>query len=212
MPAIGNKVLLSDASILRKIKTAQFLRQIPAIVLLLLSFLLNYVFPGLEQYTLALVIAIIAIGWYLFVGMTFRFKQRIPMPSESAILSPLQGKIRFIRSNEEITLLNIKKIFLDSVEIRCPHDLCQREEDMLKLSLADESYAFRFNAKNIRWFEYAQMKSGNVIGMMIGGGSCTVSMPKGTHLELAEGGLLDAGDPILDFRPDPVSIEITDAQ
>ncbi|MDP2173099.1 MAG: hypothetical protein Q8M98_11125 [Candidatus Cloacimonadaceae bacterium] len=197
-----NKFLFTHISILRKIKTAQFVRQIPAIILLWASFLLNYAFPALELYTLALIIALTAIVWNLFISMNYRFKRRIPTPPENAILSPLQGKIRFIRGNEETLLLSIRKIFLDRVEIRAPLDNCRREEDMLKLTLGDKNYSFRFNAKNIRWFDYAEMKSGNVIGTMVGSGTCTVSMPGNSKLELVEGRLLDSGEPILEFEDD----------
>lgn len=197
MPDRTAKYLLSDANSLRKIKFAQFRKQIPPLILLALAIALNTIFPSQNLYSVALALALIAVAWYLFIGFCHRFKQRIPLPPELAMVSPIQGKIAYIRGNGDVTLIGIRKIILDSVEIRSPHSSCQLEDGALHLDEGIGRISFRFEFKNIQWFTEAEHSTGNIIGMAVGAGSCTISIPGKPVLTVQPGDPIDAGDTLI---------------
>jgi hypothetical protein len=197
MPVSTDKYQLSDGSALLRIKREQFKHQIPALLLLLCAFLLNIILPGTDLMVPALVVALAAIAWYLLVGAGFRFRQRIPIPPPESVVSPLQGKVNYIRSNDDITLVNIRKTFLDMVELRSPNDACRLEEGVLSLNTPSGKVSFRFNIRQIRYFDEPDYATGNLIGLLAGNGSCTITLPRALSLAIKAGDTLDAGDPIL---------------
>ena len=145
MPEKKKEFLLSDGDSLRKIKFYQFLSQLPALALLALAIALYNLFLKARVPDLALILALIAVAGYIFIGLCHRFKQRIPMPPADALLTPVEGKIRFIRNSGNTTLVSIHKTLFDSVEIRCPHPDCIREGDALLLDSPLGRISFRFS-------------------------------------------------------------------
>ncbi len=209
MPEKTNKYLLSDAGSLRRIKIAQFRSQVPALILLALAIAANAVLPRLQIYLPALILALFAVAWYLLVGFSHRFRQRIPLPPPGAVLSPLQGRVAYLRSNGDLTLLGLRKVLLDSVEIRSPHDNCRLEGNVLYLDSLQGTIAFRFNFRKLQWFPQTDHAAGNIIGMAVGAGSCTVSFPGQPELTVSPGATLDAGDVLLRRLETPPRAGIT---
>jgi len=114
-------------------------------VCLAIAIALNALVPSHNLYSVALVLALVAVVWYLIVGFSFRFRQKIAAPPANALLSPIQGRIAFSRGNEDVTLLNIRKVLLDRVEIRCPHDSSRLEDGILHLDSVAGKISFRFD-------------------------------------------------------------------
>lgn len=177
-----DKFILSDAESLKPIRKAQFNRQLPALVVLGMSFLINFLFPGRDLYIPALVLAMVAVAAYLLIGASFRYRIRIPLPESNCIISPIQGRVSYIRGNEDIHIINIRRIFLDSVEIRSPHDTCVLEDGVLRMVIPQGTVSFRFNSHYIRWIPGADMSQGNIIGFAYFRGSCTISIPKSMQI------------------------------
>ncbi len=192
------KFLLSEAASLRRIKFAQFRAQVPALVLLALAIALNAFFPSRNLYSLALALAVVAIAWYLFIGLNYRFRQKILQPPASALVSPLSGKISFIRHGDGVTLLGIRKILLDRVEIRSPHASCRLENGALLVDGMAGKVSFRFSFRRIEWFPKPDFRAGTLIGMAVGAGTCTVSLPGKPDLQVAVDSAVDAGDILLE--------------
>ena len=180
--------LISDPDELRRIKFAQFRVQVPALIVLALAIILNRIFPraGNWIYGISLALAIGALVAYFFIGLCFRFRQRIPLPSEDALLSPIEGRISRIIHDGDHTLLTIRKGIFDSVELRSPHSDCSLEDGMLWLETPAGKIQFRFNFQRIQWFVEPDMKAGNLIGMVVGNGSCTVVLPGKPDLTLQQ--------------------------
>lgn len=200
MATLTDKFILSEHLQLRMIKRAQWLLQLPFVILLFCAFLLNYIFSGSDLYTAALVIALVSVTGFLIVGACFRFRQRLPIPPQNCVASPLQGKVKYIRGNEDISVLNIRRMLLDSVEIRSPHPDCRLEDGLLKLTLPEGIISFRFNAKHIRWMNTPDFTRGNIVGMIVGTSSCTISIPKGVEIMVNAGDAVDTGDPLIPFE------------
>ncbi len=197
-----SKYLLSDADSLRRIKFAQFRAQVPALVAVAVAIALKTIFPSAGQwlYNLALALAILAIAVYFFIGLCFRYRQRIPLPSQSALLSPLEGRIDSIRSSEGALLVNVRKKLLDSVELRSPHSDCRLEDGSLFLDTPQGRISFRFSFKHINWFVDPDLSAGSIIGYVTGNGSCLVRFPVPPELAVQTGGAVKAADPlVLDF-------------
>ncbi|MBW6513827.1 MAG: hypothetical protein K0B87_03620 [Candidatus Syntrophosphaera sp.] len=197
------RYLLSDPDALRRIKFAQFRKQVPPLILLALAIGLNAAFPRNDLYSWALGLALVAIAWFLFIGLCHRFKQRIPLPTEGAILSPIQGRIDFVRGEGGLTLLGIRKVLFDGVEIRSPHGTCHLEDWVLHLASGAERISFRFAFKNIRWFPEADYSAGKIIGMAVGAGSCVVTFPGEPVLAVKPGDPVDAGDLLVEGQTPP---------
>lgn len=193
-----DKYLLTDVNHLRRIKFAQFRRQIPVLIVLALAIIMNSIFPTNNRllYDIALILAILAIATYIFIGLCFRYRQRIPIPPENALVSPLQGKIAYIKKNEGRTLINIRKNLLDRVEIRSPHHSTHLENSVLQFDTPAGKAYIRFNFKNPYWFAEPDYTTGNLIGMVTGSGSCTISLPGDISLNLEAGDNIDAGEPL----------------
>ena len=190
---IRNPLLL-----VKQIKRKQYLRQVPPILVIILGIGLQYWFPsGKILYYPALILAVGGIIWDLWILGKFRYNDKIVEPAEGVVVSPLEGKIKFIRQTPDLTLINISKSFIDELEIRSPHDKTVFEEDMLKLPLDIGTISFRFNAREVIWFEHPDFSTGNLIGMMIGAGSCTISLPHGIDSELKVGEDISSGQSLI---------------
>lgn len=198
MPEKTSPYLLSDFSSLRRIKLSQLRSQIPALILLVFALALNYIFPSANLYTPALFLALLAIAWFIFIGLCHRYKQRIPQPPLNALISPVQGKIHSIQNNTDSIQVKIRKIILDSVEIRSPHRDCKLEDGALHLATPQGNISFRFAFSKMEWFEAADFSTGNVVGMAKGAGTCTINLPQVLELKLLQGSTLDAGDVLIE--------------
>ncbi len=190
--------LLSDPALLRRIKLAQFRAQIPSLLLLVAALALNYLFPRQNLYWPALGLALAAIAWYLFIGFSHRFSQRVARPPANALVSPIQGKIAYVRSSGDLLLVNLRKMVLDSVEIRSPHSACRFEDGALHLESPQGRISLRFNFDNLRWFDSPNLEAGNLIGMAVGGGSCTIALPQSLGFTLAPKAAVDICEVLLE--------------
>lgn len=192
--------LISDPDELRRIKFAQFRVQVPALIVLALAIILNRIFPhaGNWIYSVSLTLAIGALVAYFFIGLCFRFRQRIPMPLEGALISPIEGRISRIVHDGSNTVLTIRKGILDSVELRSPHSDCSLEDGTLSLETPAGKIQFRFNFQRIQWFVEPNMQAGNLIGMVVGKGSCTVVLPGKPELTLQQQEAVKAADTLLE--------------
>ena len=205
MPDTTSKYLLSDANSLRQIKFAQFRAQVPALLLVAVAFALKAIFPntGNWLYTIALALAILGIVVYVFIGLCFRYRQRIPLPPETALLSPIEGRIEHIRGSGDITLLAVRKNILDSVELRSPHSDCQLENGELWLATEAGKINFRFNFNRIQWFAEPNLSAGNIIGIVSGSGSCSVIFPGKPGFSVQPGDAVKAAEPLISLFNTP---------
>ena len=193
-----DKYLLTDVNHLRRIKFAQFRSQIPALIILVLAIIMNSIFPNNNRlyYDVALIIAILAIAAYIIVGLCYRYRQRIPIPPENAIVSPVQGKIAYIRRIDDNTLINIRKSLFDRVEFRSPHSSAYLENGVVQFETPAGKAYIRLNFKRPYWFSEPDFTTGNLIGMVTGSGSCTISLPGKVSLNFQAGDNIDAGEPL----------------
>lgn len=185
MATLTDKFILSEASTLRRIKLHQYKLQILPVLLIMIAFMLG---SNSMLYVPAVVLAALGAGLFLLVGAAHRFKQRIPIPEADMFVSPIQGKLRYVRGNDEITVVNIARIFMDSVEIRSPHPDAVIEDGQLRVPSAQGNITMRFNKARVTWFPEPDFTRANVIGMIWGHGSCTISIPSavvGTAQDLA---------------------------
>jgi len=185
MATLTDKFILSEASALRRIKLHQYKLQILPVVLIMVSFILG---SNPMLYIQAVVLAALGAGLFLLIGTAPRYKQRLPIPEANMFVSPIQGMLRYTRGNEDTTVVNIARIFLDSVEIRSPHPDAVIEDAQLRVPSPHGSIMLRFNKTRVTWFAEPDFTRGNVIGMIWGHGSCTISIPSaaiGTNREAA---------------------------
>lgn len=199
MPDTTSKYLLSDADALRRIKFTQFRAQVPALLLVAVAIALKSIFPntGNWLYTVALVLAILGVVVYFFIGLCFRYRQRIPLPPENALLSPIEGRIEYIRDSGDATMLTVRKKLLDSVELRSPHSACRLEEGELWLDSPAGKISFRFNFSHIQWFVEPDLTAGSIIGSVSGNGSCSIIFPGKPALDVRTGDPVQAAEPLI---------------
>lgn len=203
-------IIMTPVSFITKIKKMQYRRQLPAIGVVFLGIVLPYWFPGAGfLFYPALVIAIAGVIWYMWIWGNFRFNNKIPVPPADDVLSPIEGKLKFVRRSQDITLINITKSFLDVVEIRSPHTRTILEDEMLKLHLDMGTITFRFNTEHIHWLDEPDFASGNIIGMIHGPATCTITLPAGMETALQTPHLIHAGiTMITTVKGEPRSITI----
>ena len=187
------KYILSDPQQISLIKKLQFQHQIPSLALVVIAFLLNLLMPNFNMHYPSLGLALIGVIWYMYVGLCFRFKQRIPALDSTALLSPITGRIRYVKTASDISQLKIGKSAVDLVEIRSPHADCMWEGETLKLVYQGCNLTFRFEANKLIRFENANMAAGHVIGVFSGAGSCYLSLPKPLNTGLRPKELCEAG-------------------
>lgn len=174
MATLTDRFILSEAASLRQIKRHQYLMQIVPVLLILISFVIG---SRPILHIPAAILAGIGAGLFLLIGAAHRYKQRIPIPPAGIFVSPLQGKLRYSRGNTEISVVNIGRLFLDSVEIRSPHPDAEIVDGQLRVPTPQGLITVRFNKLKVTWFKNPDFTRGNVIGMVWGHGSCTISIP-----------------------------------
>ncbi|PKN73441.1 MAG: hypothetical protein CVU50_01625 [Candidatus Cloacimonetes bacterium HGW-Cloacimonetes-3] len=187
------KTLITDIKYLRLIKKRQLQQQIPPLALLALSFLVSFAVPLFAFHYPSLVLSFIAIIWYLYVGICYRFRERIVIPDGDLLLSPITGRVRFLKTSSDISLLKISKSPLDLIEIRSPHASSTWEEDTLRVSYQQHNLIFRFDAGHLIRFEDAPMDAGNTIGFIVGSGTVSISLPNLLHTDLKVKDICQAG-------------------
>lgn len=185
--------ILSDPKLLSQIKKLQYRQQIPPLALLIIGFLISFVIPVFNLRYVSLAICLAAIIWFLYLGACFRYRNRIPRPSGDDLLSPVTGRIKKVKSALDAYQLVISKHALDTVEIRCPHSSSRWDEERLKLEYRGQSLSFRFDAEKLIRLEEAEMKPGEVIGLMIGSGTCQIILPRSLPCTLPSHTLCEAG-------------------
>jgi hypothetical protein len=184
---------ISDAKYLAVIRKNQYRHQIPALALLVLSFLIKFALPAFNLRYPALGLAFLAMIWYMYIGACFRYKQRIQVYEVETLLSPITGRVRVLKSSSDLSYLKVTKHALDIVEIRSPHSSAEWDENNLKLNYRGHNLIFRLDGKEIIRFEDASMEAGNLIGMFIGAGSYSLSLPKPLEFDLNVKDICEAG-------------------
>ena len=174
MPTLTDKFILSDPSQLKRIKRHQYLMQAVPVLLILISFAIG---SRPLLYIPAILLAGLGAGLFILIGAAHRFHQRIPIPEAGMFVSPIQGKLRYSRGNNEISVVNIGRVFLDSVELRSPHPAAEIQDGQLSVPTPYGTITLRFNKAKVTWFKDPDFTRGNVIGMIWGHGSCTISIP-----------------------------------
>lgn len=169
-----SKYILSDPQALKQIMLFQYIWRGISVVIMALGFFLG-TFTGLH--TPFSIVVGVGVGLFLTSGFAHRFKNKIPVPDEHMFVSPIQGKLRYAHQNEETTVININRIFLDLVEIRSPHPNAFIEDGMLKVKAKNGTITLRFNKLKVRWLPNPDFARGMVIGIIRGHGSCTISVP-----------------------------------
>lgn len=168
------KYIISDPQALKQIKLYQYIWQGISVVVIAAGFVLGTL---TRLHTLASAIVGLGVGVFMISGLTHRYKNKIPVPDANMFVSPLQGRLRYARQNEDVTVINIARIFLDTPEIRSPHPKASIEDGALKLKTDQGDIDFRFNNTKVQWLEEPNLERGSVIGTLKGQGSCTISIP-----------------------------------
>lgn len=197
--------ILSTTEDLKRIKRRQYKAQIIPVLIMALGISMQYWLPGLFFLNYpALAVTLIGIIWYLWNLSTHRYNNKVAIPSPDDLLSPLEGKVLYIRSNPDLNLINIRKSVFDVVELRCPHEDCKLEDDQLKLSTPSGNISIRFNASRLEWLKKDEWTAGELIGLVYGKASCTISLPTALEPEIKEGSLVFAGaSPITNVSGQP---------
>ncbi len=168
------KYILSDPYALKQIKLHQYIWQGISIIVMALGFLVGTL---TSLYLLSSVVVALGVGLFFTSGLAHRYKHKIPVPQEDMFVSPMQGKLRYSHGNEEITVINISRVFLDLAEIRSPHPGASIVDGQLRVVSKNGNITFRFNKLKVEWLPQPDFARGNVIGTIRGHGSCTISIP-----------------------------------
>lgn len=184
-----NQYLLSEGDVLERIKRFQIRSQAIPLAIVIISFVLAL---GFGNNILLLMLALAGALLYANAFMTHRFRQRILQPEANSIYAPISGKMQAFAEQGNIQKITLRKSVYDPVEIRCPMDGCHWEADELVLN--NPQFRLSFSAKRIFRITDARMKAGEVIALMIGPGSCEITMPKSLHLLIKKGSSCQAGE------------------
>lgn len=168
------KYILSDPQALKQIKLYQYIWQGISVVVIATGFILGTL---TRLHTLASAVVGLGVGVFMISGLTHRYKNKIPIPDANMFVTPMQGRLRYARQNEEVTVINITRIFLDMPEIRSPHPKTVIEDEALKVKTGQGDIDFRFNNLKVQWLPEPNFERGNVIGTVRGQGSCTITIP-----------------------------------
>ncbi len=187
------KKIITDPKYLAEIKRQQIRQQAPPLALLALSFLTSFAVPLFWFHYPSLILAIIAIAWYLYVGFCFRFKEKISIPDGDIVLSPITGRVVVRKTSSDICMIKIHKAQIDLVEIRCPYQGSFWEDDCLRLNYNGHNLVFRFEGARVHKFDTAEMEAGNLIGYIYGSASVAISIPQPLHTVLQQKELCEAG-------------------
>lgn len=185
--------IYTDLHLLNRIKKMQYKSQLPALALLVLSFLISFFFASFNMRYPSLFLSIISLVWFMFISACFRQRQKLPVPEEGKLLCPLTGRVRSLKRSSDLYQLKISKSFLDVVEIRCPHESAVWDGDLLRVVYQDTPLVFRFETEKLVRFPEQEMQPGNVIGMISGSAICSLSLSQSMMTTLKPGDICEGG-------------------
>jgi hypothetical protein len=184
------KVITSTTEALKTIKKMQFRRQIIPFIAVL-SFLILNIFFTMEIFKY---LTIASFGWFLFAKFFFRTKHKIAMPEAGAFVSPVDGKVISLRKGEDVTLLTIKKSWLDVVELRlCYPDLIHETPGLWSFQTSVGLIDVRIKAEKINWIE-VKNESGQVAGIIPGNAVIVIHIPSGIEVLVSENQNIQGGE------------------
>ncbi|MCB5265196.1 MAG: hypothetical protein LHW41_03000 [Candidatus Cloacimonetes bacterium] len=184
-----NKYLLSEGDVLERIRKFKFRAQFIPLALVIICFVLALGFGNNR------VLAFLALACavpYAIAFMTHRYRQKILMPEAGSIYAPVSGRVESLQEAGNTWKLTIRKSAYDHVEVRCPYDDCYWEGR--ELVSKDPRLKLSISGKRIYRITEARMKAGEVIALMIGGGSAVIELPKSLSLLLQEKSVCEAGE------------------
>ncbi|HNQ44346.1 MAG TPA: hypothetical protein PKI59_07940, partial [Candidatus Cloacimonadota bacterium] len=176
--------------------------------LIILSFLLNFNTPAWGFISIiAKITSLAGLIWFVILINMYRVRQKIKAPQINTVYCPITGKVSDIHSSADATRITIRKSFLDTVEIRCPHESCRWENASLVLDIDGSKITISLSGRKVIPFAEAEMKVGQVIGAIIGNGLCQITMPASLGNLLESGKIVDSGESWL-YKSDlnPLSI------
>lgn len=176
------KVLLSDTKVLHKIKLIQFKNQVIPLGVIVILLTIGVIKPFGITGSQLLYPTVAAFGWYLVARILFRTKNKILVPETSTFVSPVDGKVSALKTNEDATLLIIRKSFLDVVELRLPYPQLQIDnESTWNFATSKGIISVRISASKIKYFENTGTH-GSVIGVIPSNAIFTFHIPAGINI------------------------------
>ncbi|MCL2063349.1 MAG: hypothetical protein FWG98_03120 [Candidatus Cloacimonetes bacterium] len=162
----------------------------PALVIII-NFIFSITFPALyTQYG-----SFMALGAYFFILYVFRFNKEFQKFEEDVVIAPMNGKIIKITEVEEGHLITIKKPFFDSCEfVTCTkHDIPNTSiQDIKNKDISHVCWKINCATAHIFINNIVNYQA-TLIGLVPGNAVCEVFIPKRYNLEVAEGGIIEAG-------------------
>lgn len=165
----------SPIEYLVKIQSLKHRAAIFPIIVVVFSFGINIIFKvEIVKYS-----ALLGLLFYVFILMRYRIKKQVPPEnSDTAILSPLHGKIFQIDSNQ----IKIKKHILEAADFRCS---------------SGENVKIKFSKSQLSRFENDCNVPGKLIGIIPHSVTCTITIPENYKIEVNPGEKVEAGETIL---------------
>ncbi len=160
---------------LTKIQNLKYRAATLPIIIVVVSFSINMIFEvDIVKYC-----ALLGLFFYVFVLMCYRIKKQVPPEnSDTAILSPVHGKIFQIDANR----IKIKKHILEAADFRCS---------------SKENIKIQFSNSRLFRFENDCNVPGKLIGIIPHSVICTITIPENYKIEVNFGEKVEAGETIL---------------
>lgn len=204
MNDLSKSYITTDYKILRKIQRRKYSRLILPIIAIFLALVITYLMSSRDyMYYPLLALTVASFIWYGYIMVSFRTKGRIVEPEPEMMVIPIEGRIKSLRSSEEMHSIRIVKAFLDVIEIRAPVSSgFTREKDSLIIRTGTEPIHYLFHGNGILWFDVSEPTAGQVIGLLIGKGYCTINLPATYQLQVADSQIVFGGETtICPFKP-----------
>jgi len=205
MNSQSKSYIVTDVKILGQIQRQKYRRLILPIAAILLALIISYLLRNLDFiYYPLLVLTVSSFVWYGYIMTNFRTKGKIVEPEPELLVIPIEGKIKSLRSNEEVHNIRIAKAFLDVIEIRAPiSGEFTRDGNNLIIKSGNDRINYLFHGHGIAWLDVRNPVAGQVIGLLIGKGSCTINLPASYELQVADSQIVFGGEtPICTFKPE----------
>ena len=160
---------------LTKIQNLKYRTAMLPIIIVVVSFGINMIFKvDIVKYC-----ALLGLIFYIFVMMCYRIKKQAPPEiPDTAILSPIHGKIFQIDANR----IKIKKHILEAADLRCS---------------SKENIEIEFSKSRLFRFEDDCNMPGKLIGIIPHSVICTITIPENYKIEVSPGEKVEAGETIL---------------